>query len=255
MKHFNIFLSLYLILAYSLIGQANEHLIKFSNAGNINLANEKKTYLLVNNLSYVYNHQKTEFETNHSWIYSMESTNLKNNDYTGNVFGNYFLDTNKRWNAWILGGFKSLYSLNIMNEIQAGLGIAYKLLDDEKNGFLYFRVSNGLIYEYSEFKDNEAQKMNYAYLRNSLRIQSSLSLFKSNDDKGNAIHRIKLIGNYMWQPAINKANDYNLIINAGLLFALNKYLSLETKYTYNYVSRTAKESALFSYGIGMNISL
>jgi hypothetical protein len=53
----------------------------------------------------------------------------------------------------------------------------------------------------------------------------------------------------MWQPALNHPNDFNFRTSATLNIPIWEFLSLQTRYEYNFITRTKRENTLLNYGI------
>ncbi len=216
------------------------HTLRMAANGSMNITPADRVQLFTNQLIYAYSRDRLEFNSNSKWIYGSNLAGLTNNDFIGLVDGNYFHDSEKRLNSWILGSYTSSFSLNIFNEYQAGAGVAYKVLDDRKNGFISLKLSNGFIWEESNFLNPEGVRDNYSIIRNSLRVQLKLFLLQ---------RKISLESTTYWQPALNKAGDYNLRTANVLNIPVWQFFSLQTRWEYNYIARTEKENTLFNYGI------
>lgn len=211
----------------------------------MNITPADRVQLFNNQFVYGYSKDRLEFNSNAKWIYGSNLSGLTNNDFIGLMDGNYYHDGAKRFNTWILGSYTTSFSLNIINEYQAGAGMAYKVLDDKVNNVIGLKVSNGFIWEESNFLNPEGIRDNYAIVRNSLRVQLKLFALQK---------KVSFESTTYWQPALNKAGDYNLRTTNILNVPVWKFFSLQTRWEYNYIARTQKENTLFTYGISARFS-
>ncbi len=216
------------------------HKLQINANGSLNITPLDRVYLLNNQIGYSFTKDRVELNSNAKWIYGFNNSGLVNNDFTGTLDGNFFHDTEKRFNSWILGSFVSSYSLRIISEYQGGAGVAYLFFDDKKNKTFNLKISNGLIIEESHFYNPENIQSNYNILRNSLKVNFKLLMLNK---------RITMESATMWQPALNKANDYNFRTSATLNIPIWEFLSLQTRYEYNFITRTQRENTLLNYGI------
>lgn len=141
--------------------------------GNMNMTTTDKVYLFNQQINYQYEIHNYEFNAFAKWVYGTKKEGLTNNDFSSGIDANYYLDDPKKFNAWILGNFISSHSLGILNEVQTGVGLAYKILDYDPDFLksIYFRLSNGIIYENSNYYAQEGEQKHYSTIRNSLRVQ------------------------------------------------------------------------------------
>lgn len=217
------------------------HKLKVASNGSLNITPTSRNTLLNNQVHYGYKKDALEFNINTKWIYGNNREKLTNNDFTGSLDGNFYYDKGKRLNSWVLGSFISSYSLNIFNEYQMGFGVAYSFFDGQKNKHIYLNVSDGFLWEKSNFLNKEGERDEYFTIRNSLRVQLKLIALQK---------KLLFESNTYWQPALNMPKDYNLRTVNVLNIPLWKFLSIQTKLEYNYITRTQKENTLLTYGIG-----
>ncbi len=213
------------------------HQIGANLSGTLNRSPTAQTYLLNNGFRYSLNKKKTQLNFSNAWVYGENSGKLTNNDYNASLDFNIFRDNRSRLNYWGLAGYTTSYSLKIRNQLQTGLGAAYKLID--KEGVAMLRISDGILYEANSLLVNEDEKENYSTLRNSLRVQLRLYYKK--------ILTFESTG--FWQPSLQHKNDYIVNTQLALNIKLLQWLSLSTRYNYNRISRTQKENMLFTYGV------
>ncbi|ANH81255.1 hypothetical protein A8C56_09895 [Niabella ginsenosidivorans] len=232
-------LALLLQLKLAAAAQFNDslhHYLNINLAGTLNNASGDRNYLLNNFIKYKYYKRKSELNFNSGWIYGKNKDGLTNNDFSTSVDFNIYRDTAARINYWGLAGYTSSYSLKINNQFQAGLGVAYKLVDTKH---MYLRVSDGILFEHSNLLINDSIPDIYTTFRNSLRLQ--LRLFP--------VQRVSFDGTAFWQPSVKNIGDYIITTQMGLSIKLMKWLSLSTRLNYNRISRTDKENLLLTYGI------
>lgn len=225
--------------------------LEVSASGSLNKTATDLINVYNTHIRYSYTLDKTEFNAQTKWIYGSKLAGISNNDVTITLDGNRFHDQKKHLNSWILGSFTSSYSLNIYSQLQAGVGLAYKfellkqdrIKKDEKEtpyqNLITLRVSNGIIYEHSNILNKESVQEMYYILRNSLRLQLVANMW----------HNVSLRGTYFWQPALNDIKDVNMIADVSLGIKLSNNIKFDTKFAYNYITRTAKENLIFTYGI------
>jgi hypothetical protein len=227
------------------LGQKNDttdHKIKYDLKGSYNKNTNNQNFILNNELGYSYKINHLEFNANTKWIYGFNSEKLVNNDFTGIVDGNYFFDSLKMFNAWILGSYLTSYSLKVFNEYQTGAGLAYKILDNKKNKHFFLRISDGIIFESSNFLNTDGTTNAYNTIRNSLRVQAKI-YFMNN--------KVALEHTSFWQPSLDIKNDYNFRSSTELKISISSNMAFGTKYEYNYISRTQRENTIINYGISI----
>lgn len=230
---------LVLALHFTTAAQFNDttlHRLSVNFGGNLSKSSTDKNYLLNNVLKYGFKRRKSELNFNTGWLYGENNDGLTNNDVFSSLDFNIYKDTTSKLNYWGLAGYTSSYSLKINNQFQAGLGAAYKFVD---NKAVYFRVSDGFLFEQTDLMINDTVRDRYSTIRNSLRLQ--LKLFPA--------QRVSFEATGFWQPSMKNFNDYITTTQAALNIKLVKWLSLTTRFNYNRMSKTNKENILFSYGI------
>lgn len=245
MKFLTAFLFITLFANELMFAKKSDTIPKFNKlqinaGGSLNITPLDRVYLLNNQIAYSFTKDNIELNSNAKWIYGFNNAGLVNNDFNGGLDGNFFHDKEKRFNSWVLGSFISAYSLRILSEYQGGVGVAYLFFDGNKNKIFTLKISNGIILEESQFYNPEGVKSNYNILRNSLKVNFKLLLFRK---------RITLDSGTMWQPALNHPNDFNFRTSATLNIPIWEFLSLQTRYEYNFITRTKRENTLLNYGI------
>ncbi len=225
------------VLVYAQFNDSVHHQLGVNFAGNLNRSPTATTYLLNNGFKYSLNKKKTQLNFNNAWVYGENSGKLTNNDYNASLDFNVFRDNKARFNYWGLAGYTTSYSLKIQNQLQTGLGAAYKIID--KDGVAMLRISNGILYEGNSILVSDSIKQNYSTFRNSLRLQLRLYYKKI----------ITFESTGFWQPSLQYKNDYIVNSQMALNVRLLQWLSLSTRYSYNRISRTDRQNMLFTYGV------
>ncbi|MBX3239578.1 MAG: DUF481 domain-containing protein [Chitinophagaceae bacterium] len=221
---------------YAQFNDSTHHYLNVNFSGTLNRSPAAKTYLLNNGFKYSLNKKKTQLNFSNAWIYGQNSGKLTNNDYNGALDFNIFRDNKARLNYWGLAGFTSSYSLKILNQLQTGVGAAYKVVDKD---YAMLRISDGILYENNSILLSDSTKQHYNTFRNSLRIQLRLYYKKI----------ISFESTGFWQPSLEYKNDYIVNTQLALNIKLLQWLSLSTRYNYNRISRTDRENMLFTYGV------
>lgn len=230
-------------LAQSLSKDLRQHYkMNINSNGSFNKTPNSTVYLLSNNAHLNYSKQQLEYNLYGKWNYGANSIKLTNNDFSSSFDCNLYLDSKRRYNGWVIASFISSYSLNIRNEYQLGLGAAYKLLDTSSGKAFFIKISNGLIWEYSDFLQPNKERGLYYVVRNSLRLQ--FRVYSKN-------RRISFESTTFWQQALNKAHDYNWRSTARLEYKIWEGFTLNTQLEYNYITRTERDNLIVTYGIGL----
>ncbi|MCF3108276.1 DUF481 domain-containing protein [Niabella sp. CC-SYL272] len=230
---------LFLLLPCLAIAQFNDSVRHYLNAGlsgTLNQSSGSRNYLLNNALKYRFYKRKTELNASAAWIYGQNREGLTNNDVTTALDFNIYKDTAARLNYWGLAAYASSYSLRIRSQFQSGLGVAWKLVD---NGKLYFRLSDGILFEQSDIAPSDSTRERYHTFRNSLRLQLRWHPYKV----------LSFESTSFWQPSLKRISDAIITSQLGLNLRLVRWLSLSTRLHYNRIARTHKENLLFTYGL------
>ncbi|HRO43428.1 MAG TPA: DUF481 domain-containing protein, partial [Flavipsychrobacter sp.] len=137
---------------------------------------------------------------------------------------------------WGLGVFEKSLSLKVQSRYQAGLGVAYVVVNTPA---IFLNLSNGVLYESSDLILQDESKKHTSTFRNSFRLLYRLS-YKNIG---------KLEGTHFWQPSLADASDYIIRSQNSLSIKLTSWLSFTTSLIYNRVNRNATENLLFNYGL------
>ena len=224
------------VKAFAQFNDSVHHNLGVNFSGTLNRSPVAKTYLLNNGFKYSLSKKKTQLNFNNAWVYGENSGKLTNNDYNASLDFNIFRDHKARLNYWGLAGYTTSYSLKVLNQLQTGLGAAYKVVDRE---YAMLRISDGILYENNSILQADSTKQNYGTIRNSLRVQLRLYYKKI----------ISFESTGFWQPSLQYKNDYIINTQLALNIRLLQWLSLSTRYNYNRISRTDRENMLLTYGI------
>jgi len=135
-----------------------------------------------------------------------------------------------------LANYNTSYSLKVNNELLAGAGIAYSIID-RKNAYL--NVSDGVLYDTSDLTLPDNNRDVYQTYRNSFRLSFKFGI----DDK------LELNSKSFLQNSFQNSSDYIIKSTTNFSFKLNKWLDLTTALTYNRQNRTQGENLLFTYGL------
>ena len=122
--------------------------------------------------------------------------------------------------------------MKINHQVQAGLGIAYNIVDKEN---FYVNISDGVLYETS----NLLADTRYDTYRNSLRLQYRLMI------KDIFIFE----GSNFLQSSFANGRDYIIRSSNKLGVQLKKWITLNTALTYNRMNITSRENLNITYGI------
>lgn len=185
--------------------------------------------------------KKLELNTKATWIYELQNRSLTKNDFNFTLDFNYYLQENKKFYTWGLNNYQSAYSLKIRSQYQAGVGLAYELIN---TNHFFLRISDGVLWEASNIIKME-ELINYATWRNSLRIQFKYG-YKD------LIH-FNYIG--YWQPSLMDFQDQQIKMTASLNIKIWKQLDFKIEGQYNLVTATHQSSTLLVYGVAYQVDL
>ncbi|WP_285010580.1 DUF481 domain-containing protein [Pedobacter faecalis] len=206
-----------------------------SSTGSVNTTKDNQAYLLNNSAQFGVRKKSLSLNFNTAWVYGKQNGELTNDDYSTTLDFNLY-KTFPRFNYWGLVNYNTSESLNINNQLLAGAGIAYSIIDQPK---ALFNLSNGLLFDTSDLLLEDGTRDTYETTRNSFRLLFRFELFNS----------IVLSNTSFWQHSLTNGSDYILRSDASVDFKLNKWLALTTSYKYNRASRTNRENSLLSYGL------
>lgn len=221
--------------AHGQFTDTTRNLVNLSATGNFNRTVDGVSYLFNNSAKYGYRRKDFIFNANAKWVYGTSPQKLTNNDILTSLdFNRYkFIP---RFYYWGLLNFTSSYSLRINQQWQAGLGLAYRIID-QKNMML--SISDGILFEHTNLVTDEDPNLIYQTYRNSLRLQYRVN------------HRDMIKFNFtgFYQPSLQYGNDYIINITSNLEIKIWKWLNMSGGFTYNTISRTNRENMLITYGL------
>ncbi|MVN23364.1 DUF481 domain-containing protein [Mucilaginibacter arboris] len=209
----------------------------YASTGSINRTNDGSSYLLNNAFKFNIKNKRTTLNFNNSWVYGRSNGNLTNNDFSSSLD----FDLNKQkshFYYWGLANYNTSFSLKINNQLLAGLGVAYNILD-KKNAMV--NVSDGALYDLSNLYISSTENDVYDTYRNSFRLNFRF-----------AVRDLFVIdGNNFLQNSVETKSDYIIRSTTNLSFKLRKWLAFTTSFNYNRVNRTHSENVLLNYGLTM----
>ena len=232
---------LFLFFMYTQYAQAQYddtavYYLKASLTGVYNKTNTTESYLTNNSLRFAVTKKRSLFNLTGGWVYGKQKTGLTNNDI--NVATDFNVYNNKQvFFLWGYGAYDNNYSLKIDSRVQVGTGLGYDIV---QSAFFSLSLSDGLIYEYSNYAPSADPIYNDSeVMRNSFRLKYTLYVNKV----------IKVHGSNYWQQSFKNQIDYNLKLTNSLEFKIKKWLSLTIATTYNKINSTSRENFLLTYGL------
>jgi hypothetical protein len=209
----------------------------YASTGSINRTNDASSYLLNNAFKFNIKNKRTTLNFNNSWVYGKSNSNLTNNDFSSSLDFN-LNSTIKHFYYWGLANYNTSFSLKINNQLLAGLGAAYNVID-RKNAML--NLSDGVLYDLSDLYLSSTEADVYQTYRNSFRLNFR---FVIRD-------RVIVDGNNFLQNSFQRSSDYNIRSTTNLSVKLQKWLAFTTSFNYNRVNRTHSENVLLNYGLSV----
>ena len=227
-----------LLLSASCYAQFNDtthYSVNYATTGSINKTNDGNTYLLNNAAKLGIKEKAFNLNFSNTWIYGKSNQALTNNDFSSTLDFNLYSHI-PHFFYWGLANYNTSASLKINNQLLAGAGVAYSILDTKVS---YLNISDGFLFDSSDLILTDGVRDVYQTYRNSLRVVFKFTIRNF----------IVLNSSSFYQPSMTKKDDYNLKSDSGLAFKLNKWLNLTTALSYNRVSRTDRDNLLFTYGL------
>lgn len=232
-----LFLPLLLICqtCFAQFNDSTHYVLNYNTGGSINSTDESKAYLLNNAVRFGVKKKTISLNFNNNWIYGKQNRQLTNNDFSSSLDFNLY-KTFPHFFYWGLLNYNTSRSLKINNQLLAGAGIAYSIYDRED---AYLNVSNGILYDSSDLMLESGINDTYHTYRNSFRLTFNFVISKL----------IVLNNSSFLQCSLNNSDDYIVKSNSSVSFRLNQWLSLNTSFNYNRISRTNRENSILSYGL------
>lgn len=232
MRHFLVVILLLLSVAASAqFNDTTHYHLNLAATGSINQALGNNTYLLNNALNFAIKEKDFVLNSANTYVYGKDNNALTNNDYSSTLNFNLY-KTFPHFFYWGLVNYNTSYSLKIFNQVLAGGGLAYNIVD-KKNFTINF--SDGVLYDQSSLVTNS----DYHTWRNSFRFQVYLNVkdiltFETSD---------------FIQNSFSNKSDYILRTTTTLGLKIRKWLSFTTTYTYNQMHITQADNLIFTYGV------
>jgi len=227
----------FILLARNANAQFNDstfYHINFAPTGSINKANGSTAYLLNNNLKFNIRKKDVSLNFTNTWIYGRQNAGLTNNDYSSFVDFNLYKGP-EHFYYWGLLNYNTSYSLKINNQLLAGAGLAYSLIDKPN---AYLNLSDGILYDASDLLISGDRSVYHTY-RNSFRLAM----------KFNINNMVTLESNTFLQNSLDRKYDYIIRSTNSVSLKLRSWLSISSSLNYNRQNRTSSENLLFTYGI------
>jgi hypothetical protein len=191
--------------------------------------------LLTSGFKFNVRKKSVTFNSTNNYVFGEQRHRLTNNDFTSTLDFNLY-KTLPHFYYWGLGNYDKSYSLKINDRLQAGLGVAYNILDKE-NAFI--NISDGIIYESSNLKITDSTNAVFKTARNSFRFRYRL-----------VINDILIWeGTNFLQNSLRYKNDYIIRAVNSASLKLRRWLSFTTSATYNKIQRTNRENLLITFGL------
>jgi Protein of unknown function, DUF481 len=226
------------ILNHTTVAQYSDSVFYYTgltSTGTFNKTTTSSSYLVNNMAKFGARKKALAFNSTNTWLYGRQGNALTNNDFSSVCDWDLY-KTFPHFYYWGLLTYNSTYSLKINNQLQAGIGGAYNVVDKK---MLTVNISDGIIYDYSDLILGEGQREIYGTPRNSFRLRIKYTIKD----------RLVFSGTGYLQNSLMDQNDYIIKSDVNLSIKLNKWLSFTTAYGYNQVTRTKSESWLLTYGI------
>jgi len=226
-----------LLVTTTAIAQFNDsthYHVNLNATGSINRTDASSVYLLNNTLVFGVKINKLSLTATNIWVYGAQNDALTNNDFSSTVYAN--LNTGiKQFYYWALVNYNTSYSLKINNQLLAGVGLAYDVINTPN---FRFNLSDGVLYDNSSLLTT----LNYHTYRNSFRVQVHY----------NTKELITFDSVNFLQNSFDDGKDYILKSNTTLGLKLRKWISLTTTLAYNKMNITDTQNLTFTYGIALD---
>jgi hypothetical protein len=216
------------------------HYLNFSGTGNLNRTQPGgTTYLLNNAVRFQIDKKKVSLNSMVSHIYGKNPT-LKTNDDLLAFMNLDILKGIQKFYYWGLTGFEKSYSLKVDSRFQAGAGVGYSFVNNDKANL---ELSDGLLYETSDLSvTDKLGRTSYQAARNSLRLKYRFIIKEI----------FRFDGLHFYQPSLSDGDDYILKLSTIFSVKLYKWLSFTTAFNYNRQNITSTENLLITYGLSMD---
>ena len=220
--------------AFAQFNDTTHYHIVLGATGSINKTDDGTTYLLNNSLNFGIKSKSSVLNATNTWVYGKSNNVLTNNDYSSTLFYNLY-KTFPHFYYWGLANYNTSYSLKINNQLLAGVGVAYSIVD-HKNA--YVNLSDGVLFDQSDLVVIE----NYHTYRNSFRLQFHFAIE----------NLLTIDGSNFLQNSLSHGNDYIIKSTTTVGLKLRKWISLTTSLTYNKMNITNSDNLIFTYGVTLD---
>jgi len=219
---------------YAQFNDTTHYHITLASAGSINKTDANTAYLLNNSLNFGIQKKDIYLSASNSWLYGRQNSQLTNNDFSSTLFFNLY-KTFPHFYYWGLANYNTSYSLKLNNQLLAGAGVAYNILDKDN---ARLNISDGVLFDQSSLLANKT----YHTYRNSLRV---LLHFAAKDI-------VTLDSNNFLQSSFSDGDDYIIRSTTTLGLKLRKWISLTTSLNYNRLNITSSQNLNFTYGLTLD---
>lgn len=223
------------VIVHSQFNDSIHHYVNYAATGIINKTNNGNSYVFNNALKYNISKKSIRLNSTNSWIYGEQQKRLTNNDFNSTLDFNLY-KKNSHFYYWGLASYDKSYSLKINNRLQAGLGVAYNIVDTTT---AFLNISDGILYENSNLKLTDSTNNYYSLFRNSFRLRYRFVIKEV----------IILDGTNFLQNALSDDNDYIIKSINSVSVKLRKWLNITAAATYNRNQKTNSENLLITFGV------
>ena len=215
----------------------------YTGTGTINNSNSLHAYVLSNALKLSMVKRSAEVNFANSWVYGKQDAVLTNNDFSSTLdMGLY--KTLRHFYYWGMATYNHSVALMINNQLQAGLGPGYNVVDKKK---AELTVSDGVIFEVNDLYDslygvpggNVFRRDRYNTFRNSAHVMFHWVIGD----------HYTFDGSGFLQTSFADWRDYILRLTGTASIKLYKWISFTTSAAYSTFSRTRGRNTLVSFGL------
>jgi hypothetical protein len=227
------------LAGFSQFSDTVHYYANFSGTGNLNRTNTTGTTFLLNNaMQFQVSKKKFSINSMASHVYGRNPA-LKTNDDFLAMLNLDILKGVQKFYYWGLTGYEKSFSLKVNNRFQAGAGVGYSFLNNDKSSL---EISDGFLFETVDLSiPDQRGQTSYQTVRNSFRLKYRFII--------NGIFRFDGIDFY--QPSLSDGQDYILKTTNNFSVKLYKWLNFTTSFSYNRQNITSTENLLFTYGLSM----